>query len=262
MYKFSSESIRPLRETERWLQDEGLPETEFRHKWTGEQRLYGVRDVQIPKNLYYSGKLPNFDRPVVGIGGTRSPHVETFCIVSDIARRLSLETIIVSGGVPGVDLAAHIGALDTVGGSTIAVLANPPDQGLAGHEWQSLVLEEKIVQRGAFCSEYETFTAPHSLAWRERLLARDRIITGMSDVFVVFECSEGSATVDSAKRALLQGKSVIAVKEPKISTRKGVDELASIDTVMVLEYEKVGVEGVADTILGKIHKRRSVKMGS
>lgn len=44
------------------------------------------------------------------------------------------------------------------------------------------------------------------------MLQRDRIITACSDVLVVMECSYDSGTVDTAKRAFLQNRRVLAVQ--------------------------------------------------
>ena len=47
----------------------------------------------------------------------------------------------------------------------------------------------------------------------------------ISNVFIAFECSVDSATVDTARRARLQGKTVLAVKPPIKTGRKGVEQI-------------------------------------
>jgi predicted Rossmann fold nucleotide-binding protein DprA/Smf involved in DNA uptake len=152
--------------------------------------------------------------------------------------------------VPGIDLAAHLGALDNPGSTTFAVLANPAGGGLRGHEWTSRSTQQAIVAGGGFLSEYEEFVPFGSDEHRERLLQRDRIISGLSDCFVAFECSSGSATVDTAKRALAQGKPVVCVVPPRRTERRGTDELAGDPRVTVLS----SADGSADKIAFAVHE--------
>jgi predicted Rossmann fold nucleotide-binding protein DprA/Smf involved in DNA uptake len=198
----------------------------FVHKWTRQKRRYAHADVCLPDRLYISGAAPRWDFPVIGVGGTRSPTVETFCLVSHVVRDLARSgATIVSGGVPGVDLAAHLAAADEDGGITVAVLPNPVELGLRGLEWRSAAVATQIVRRGAFVSEYSRACDVGGDEFCERLLARDRIISGLCDLFLVFECSEDSGTVDTARRALVQGKMVRCVNSVRRSPRQGVDQL-------------------------------------
>lgn len=198
----------------------------YTHKWTGMSRCYSAADLRLPAGLHLKGKSLCGDRPIVAIGGTRSPIVETFCLVSSVIRELaSCGWQVMSGGVPGVDLAAHLAAVEAPAGSTYAVLANPVEHGLAGHEWSNPLLEERMMRTGGFLSEYDQAVELDSDEFRERLLMRDRIISGLCDIFLAFECSDTSATVDTAKRALLQGKKVFCVSAAKASNRRGLDRL-------------------------------------
>jgi predicted Rossmann fold nucleotide-binding protein DprA/Smf involved in DNA uptake len=91
----------------------------FVHKWTKEHRHYTPDDLRLPTEVFVSGIWPDWDRPFVGVGGSRTPTVETFCLVANVVRALSSDgATIISGGVPGVDLAAHLAALDGPYGRT------------------------------------------------------------------------------------------------------------------------------------------------
>lgn len=225
----------------------------FAHKWSKQRRAYTKPELRIPETLLLHGQRPNWDKPTIGVGGTRSPTVETFIFASNVCRMLAQRgAIIVSGGVPGVDLAAHLSAVDANDGSTLAVLANPPWEGLGGHEWANRLLEEAILKTGAFVSEYDTHAEVASDEFLERLLQRDRIITGLADVFVAFECNTDSATVDSAYRALAQGKKVIAIEPVTKTYRRGVQQLAATcppGTLTLLTQETSSPQNISDRIM-------------
>ncbi len=201
----------------------------FFHKWKKKNLRYTVKDLEVPFSLYSTSPFMFADqRQRVGFGGTRSPTVDTFDCVFSIATALaSANKTIVSGGVPGVDLAAHLGALESGIGCerTIAILANPVNFGLLGHELPSNFISKTIFQFGAFVSEYKELIHQENMEYKTRLLQRDRIISCLSDVFICFECSTNSATVDTAKRAKIQGKSVLAFVSNIQSTRKGVEQV-------------------------------------
>ena len=116
--------------------------------------------------------------------------------------------VVISGGAVGIDTAAHMGALDKKG-FTVAVLGKAVDGGLDhDHEAPRRFLEKGILKRGGLVSEYPD----DSKSLGDRVLSRDRIITGLADAFVAVECKHDSATVDTAKRAFIQGRAVFAVQ--------------------------------------------------
>jgi DNA processing protein len=206
------DAVRTARATRRKISEFGTGFPYYVHKWTKQIRHYAITDLSLPETLFVNGSWPSWSGPIVSVGGTRAPTVETFCLVSNVVRELaSAGVVIISGGVPGVDLAAHLAASDQQQGTTLAVLANPAENGLSGHEWSSGFVKAQILKQGAFVSEYSTTSEIGSDDFCERLLARDRIISGLCDVFLVFECNEDSATVDTARRALVQGKQVMCV---------------------------------------------------
>jgi predicted Rossmann fold nucleotide-binding protein DprA/Smf involved in DNA uptake len=227
----------------------------FVHKWTKQIRHYTLGDLTLPEALFVRGIWPSWNSPVVSVGGTRTPTVETFCLVSAVIRELARKgVLIISGGVPGVDLAAHIAAADEEMGATMAVLANPVDRGLGGHEWFSVSMENQLLKRGALVSEYSRFSPIESDEFSERLLARDRIISGLCDIFLVFECNEDSATVDTARRALAQGKRIICIDSVRKSARRGVNQLVAEFDLPVLDERKLEPSNIADQIVGELGK--------
>ena len=227
----------------------------FIHKWSRERRTYFKSELFLPNTVYIRGFVPTWDMPVVAVGGTRSPAVESFCAATNVVRHLArLGSITISGGVPGIDLASHLGALDA-GGQTYAVLANPVDRGFCGHEWSNSPLEREMTKRGGFISEYVLFVDVFGSEFLERLLQRDRLISGLCDVFLVFECRENSATVDTAKRAMLQGKLVFCIDSGRRTVRVGIHQLAEEHGCPLLSIESMTVGEITEVIADALGKR-------
>ncbi len=161
--------------------------------------------AKIPKYIYFTGTLPETRTPTAAIVGTRKPT----SYGKEVAHTLSYDlakhgVVIVSGLALGIDSIAHKAVVEA-GGTTIAVLANSVDkiyprtnQGLA----------DKIISSGgAILSEYE----PPTDARDYQFLARNRIVSGLSDAVVVIEAAARSGTLATVSHALEQGKEVFVV---------------------------------------------------
>lgn len=158
-----------------------------------------------PKWLYFLGKLPENRLPTVAIVGTRRPTTYGqevgYRLAYDLARQ---GVVIVSGLALGTDAIAHRAALDA-GGITIAVLAGGLD---SMHPKSNRNLAIEILQKGgALISEY----APGETPFQGNFIARNRIVTAISDGLLVIEASAKSGTMHTANFALEQGKAVMAV---------------------------------------------------
>ncbi len=158
-----------------------------------------------PRCLYVIGTLPSERRPTVAIVGTRRPSSYGKETTYDLAYRLARKgVVIVSGLALGIDAIAHKAALDA-GGTTIAVLANGLDTIYpASH---SSLAQQIIQSGGAIISEYE----PTVAARQFQFLARNRIVSGLSDAVIVTEAAERSGTLSTVNHALDQNKEVFAV---------------------------------------------------
>lgn len=157
------------------------------------------------KSLCYSGNLPSARRSAVAIVGTRKPTAYG----QEVAYRLSYElarrgVVIISGLALGIDGIAHRAALDA-GGITIAVLPTSLDK-IYPHAHRSLG-ERIIVQEGALITEYHSGDG----VYKENFIARNRIVSGLSDGLVIIEAAQRSGTLTTASFALNQGKPVMAV---------------------------------------------------
>lgn len=158
-----------------------------------------------PKELYYTGNLPETRRPTVAIVGTRKPTSYGKEVTTRFAGELARKgVVIVSGLALGVDALAHIAALEA-GGTTLAVLGNglptiypAANQGLA----------KRILEHGgAILTEYEEGTEARS----HQFLERNRIVSGLADAVIITEAAQRSGTLNTAAHALEQGKEVFVV---------------------------------------------------
>ena len=161
--------------------------------------------AKSPKKLHYVGHLPGSRMPSVAVVGTRRPSAYG----KEVTHRLSFDlakrgVVIVSGLALGVDAIAHQATLEA-GGHTIAVLGNPlPD---ISPRTNRAIAESIIATGGAIISEYP----PGSRVYPSNFLERNRIVAGLSDAILITEATARSGTLNTAARALEQGKEVFVV---------------------------------------------------
>jgi DNA processing protein len=121
---------------------------------------------------------------------------------------------VVSGGAYGIDAAAHRGAI-AAGGPTIALLASGVDRFYpqGNHDLLRRVVEDA----GAVVSEVPPGSAPY----KQRFLARNRLIAAMSRATVVVEAAARSGALSTARRAADLLRPVGAVPGPVTSMASG-----------------------------------------
>lgn len=158
----------------------------------------------MPRGLYLLGKLPDPDRPAVAIVGARRSSDYGNETARMFARELTRAGVqIISGMAWGIDGMAHMGALEA-GGDTYAVLGCGADVCYPkGHQ----ALYEQIQRHGGILSEFPPGMPPKP----GHFPARNRIISGLSDLVLVIEAKEKSGSLITADFALEQGKDVYAV---------------------------------------------------
>jgi DNA processing protein len=161
--------------------------------------------ASCPEKLYFVGKLPDERRATVAIVGTRKPTTYgkevTYRLAYDLARR---GIIIVSGMALGVDGIAHRATIDA-GGTTLAVLANGVD--IIYPATNKQLAQDILKSGGAIISEYEPGTEARDF----QFLARNRIVSGLSDAVIVTEAAVRSGTLSTVMHALEQGREVFVV---------------------------------------------------
>lgn len=160
-----------------------------------------------PKQLYaLGGDLHELcTLPCVAIVGSRKVTVYGRAATEMFATELARAGVVVISGLAiGVDGIAHRAALEAHG-RCIAVLPCGLDTIYPAAHRQ---LAERILQNGGvLVSEY----APGALAFRSNFIARNRIVSGLSDAVLIPEAALPSGTLHTARFALEQGKELLAV---------------------------------------------------
>ncbi len=167
-----------------------------------------LRDIPSPpKQLNYIGANPStwLDRPRVAVVGSRKASAygahATKRIVSELA---GSGVAIISGLAYGIDAIAHQAALDA-GGLTSVVLAGGLD---SIYPAMNANLANNILKTGgSIMSEYPDGTP----SFKQNFIARNRLVSGLSDVLLITEAAVNSGTMHTARFALDQGKTVMAV---------------------------------------------------
>jgi DNA processing protein len=111
---------------------------------------------------------------------------------------------VVSGGARGIDGVAHRAVLEA-GGHTVAVLGTGVDVPYPAQHRQTFA--DILAAGGALVSEQPDGTP----ALRQNFPARNRIISGMSEVVVVVRARAESGALITASWARAQGRTVLAV---------------------------------------------------
>lgn len=159
-----------------------------------------------PLFFYLRGELKKEDDFAFGIVGTRLATgygKETSYTIGFKLAQTGLT--IVSGMAVGIDTEAHKGAI-AAGGRTIAVVASGLDEKSLFPQ-ENLGLARKIASQGALISEHPIGMK----ADREKFVARNRIISGLSRGVLVVEAPLRSGALITAKHALEQNREVFAV---------------------------------------------------
>jgi DNA processing protein len=174
--------------------------------WQDEGYPLQLRSINsAPPVLYLQGTLQERDTQAVAIVGTREPSLTAVALTRTIACELARRGLtIVSGLAMGIDTAAHEGALQAENGRTLAILGS----GLqAIHPQQNIGLAAQIACHGALISEYQ----PRTRVKGSQLMARDRIISGLSRAVIVIQANEKSGSLDTAQKAQKQGRLLFAL---------------------------------------------------
>lgn len=160
----------------------------------------------IPNTIYWSGLEPALwlNRPKVSIVGSRKMTYYGKSVTEKLAFDLALKgVVIISGLAYGIDITSHQAAL-SARGTTVAVLPSGLDSIYpASHHH----IARKITEKGTLITEYPAGTP----SYPTNFIARNRIISGLCDVLVITEAALKSGSLHTARFALEQGKTVMAV---------------------------------------------------
>jgi DNA processing protein len=155
-----------------------------------------------PPTLFARGLWPPPNGRRAAVVGTREPSPEARALAQNLASALvELGYTIVSGLAVGIDQSAHLGALAIPGGYTLGVLGcgvlniYPPG---------NIPLAQAVMSHGAVLSEFNPFATPSA----SNLVARNRVITGLSDAVIVVETDVNGGAMHAARFAAVQGRPV------------------------------------------------------
>ncbi len=164
-----------------------------------------LRHISVPPPvMYFRGRLPEPDKPMVAIVGTRRATAYGRHMAAQIATDLALAgVVVVSGLARGIDGFAHQGAVDT-SGETLAVMASGVDI-IYPSEHRNLA--ERITMSGAILSDYPPGTKPDA----PHFPARNRIISGLCLGTIVIEAPERSGALITVDFAADQGREVFVL---------------------------------------------------
>lgn len=162
--------------------------------------------AQPPKQLYWYGMKPEawLNKPKVAVVGSRlvSPYGRgvTEKLVGELSRA---GVVIVSGLALGMDSIAHQSAINN-NGITVAVLPCGIDR-IYPARHRSLAI--KISRSGCIVTE----NPPNTPIFKYSFVKRNRIVAGLADALLITEAGIKSGTMHTARFALEQGTTVMAV---------------------------------------------------
>lgn len=192
----------------------------------------------MPEKLYVKGRLPCEDKFSVAIVGARMCSSYGRIQAFHYAKTLSSAGVqVISGLAQGIDAEGHKGALEGET-PTFAVMGNGAD--LCYPAANRPLYERILREKGGILSEYPSGTQPRSYFFP----ARNRIISGLSDVILVVEAREKSGSLITASCALEQGKAVYAVPG-------AVNDLLSVGCHKLI-YDGAGIAYTPEIILEEL----------
>lgn len=210
-------------------------ESEFRYLENNNIKIISFLDDEYPKKLlqisdfpiclYVRGNIGILNNKSIGIVGSRNASDYGKIISRDISKKLADRGCnIISGLARGIDKYAHLGALESKNGKTIAVVGTGVDDESVYPLENKRIYERILEKGGTIISEYPIKTKPISYNFP----ARNRIISGLSDKILVVEANEKSGSLITVDFALEQGKEVFAVPGNIYSKNsKGTNKLIS-----------------------------------
>ncbi len=175
------------------------------------RRLRALDDA--PPTLFVRGAWPPPVARAAAVVGTREPTPTARAAASILGAELAARGwMIVSGLAVGVDAAAHLGALAVPQGYTLAALGSGV---LNVYPPVNRMLAQAVLKRGALVSE----APPPAKPAAARLVARNRIISGLAEALIVVETDADGGAMHAARFARAQGRPVYALDLPASGNR-------------------------------------------
>ncbi|MDR0323148.1 MAG: DNA-processing protein DprA [Treponema sp.] len=193
--------------------------------WSSEEYPPLLREIYDPPAvIYYRGSLPNPEKPLLGMVGTRKPSPESAEQAYKIACGAGKAGIsVVSGLALGIDAMSHRGNL-AGGVPGYAVLGSGIDEIYPSSN--RLLAKQILDSGGALISEYSPGTKPAKWSFP----ARNRIISALSRSVLIVEAPQKSGALITAAFALEHGRELwvasTGVQKSTIKNKLGTLKLA------------------------------------
>ncbi|MDR1902267.1 MAG: DNA-processing protein DprA [Treponema sp.] len=224
-----------------------------------------LREIYDPPFLVFCrGLLPDPEKPLAAVVGTRKPSPRALAETFEICRYLGKYGIpVVSGLALGIDAMAHRGNLEG-GGAAVAVLGSSPDE---VYPASNRPLARRIVEQGGvLLSEYPPGTGPRPYHFP----ARNRIISALARGVLIVEAPLDSGALITAQFALEQGKD-LWVGSAGVEQRgsfavlgAGTAKLANEGAKVITRAEDILAEWGRETVeadTGNVHNEDAVCSG-
>lgn len=187
-----------------------------------------------PVILYYQGALPGKEKKIALVGARKASGYAQQIVDMLVPELVMYGWQTVSGGADGVDGMVHRRTLDA-GGKTIVVLGSGL---LQPYPEKNIPLFKRAIASGStVLSPFPLMTIPD----RGTFPARNRIIAGLSQGTVVVQAAARSGALITARFALEQGRSVLAVPGP-------INDLLSVGCHTLIRQGAVLVNSVNDIL--------------
>jgi DNA processing protein len=196
-----------------------------------------LREIPMaPAQIYWIGEDLNswLDKPKLAIVGTRKLSSYGRLVTDRFAGQAAAAGIVIISGLAlGADATAHQTAL-TSGGVTIAVLPTPVEKIYPTRHYN--LAQQIISHGGAIISEH----AKESPIYKANFTRRNRIISGLADGVLITEASLRSGSLTTARFALEQGKTVMAVPgDITASGSEGTNQLIKAGAIPVTSIDDI-----------------------
>jgi DNA processing protein len=189
-----------------------------------------------PPLLFKRGPWPNATLQTAAIVGTRSPSRSAAVFAQTLGEGLAAAGwTVVSGLAVGIDACAHQGALRS--GKTLAVLGCGLNQVYPPENRQ---LAEQICAQGALFAEVSPEAGPSS----SQLVARNRLISGMSRAVILIEAGLTSGALHTTRFAGGQARPIFVA-----DFEAEGNELLKRDGAGVITPDRAGIDALLERLL-------------
>ena len=224
--------LRAAEETEKLLTRDGMRSI-FYWDPTYPPQLRTIFDP--PATLFLRGALPETDRTLAGVVGTRFPTGAARTAAFRLGFELGKEGVgVVSGLALGIDKEAHDGCI-SAGGYSMAVLGNGIDDIYPPSSRQAAAA--MLGSGGGILSEYPPGVPP----LRYHFPQRNRLISGLCRSVVVVQAPQRSGALITAEFALDQGRGLYV-------HAAGISGSAGAGTRALAEAGAPVINGAADVL--------------